>query len=121
MPGLLGLVLLLGGGMALAQYEAHIHFLVVPQTAAPGMKYAEAMDSFQAALVKLAGGYTELGFGSGAAQAKKKIHRMQNVSFMVYAPRDVTVDLVKLIKKYFAAKHPFVLHWKGSATLPPGR
>lgn len=118
---LLSILLLPAGGAAGAQYEAHIHFLVVPQTAAPGLSYPEAMEDFQGGLARLAGGYTELGFSQGATMRGGKLRRGQNVSFLVYAPRDLTAERQKLISKYFATNQPFVLHWKGTSTFPPGR
>ena len=117
------LVMLLALGLALAAPAAqagpaHIHFLVVAPTPAPGMSPVQAMANFRQALLDLAGGYTEWGPSQGAVRQKGGVHREGNFSYIVAATRDLTPELVALIKKYSDADQPFVLHWTGESNFP---
>ncbi len=104
-----------------AAETAHIHFLVVAPQPAQGMAPLQAMTGFRAGLVKLAGGFTEWGPTSGASRQNKEGMRQNNFSFIVAADRDLTRELAALIKKFFPASQPFVLHWTGTASIPLGK
>ncbi|MCF8032900.1 MAG: hypothetical protein K9K66_07800 [Desulfarculaceae bacterium] len=105
----------------LAGQTAHIHFVVVAPKPAQGMSPIEAMAGFRAGLLKLAGGYTEWGPTQGASKHTGGVYRQNNFSYLVAADRDLTKELVALIKKYSDAKKPFVLHWTGTASIPLGQ
>lgn len=105
---------------ALAQ-TAHIHFVVVAPKPAPGMSPILAMAGFREGLLKLAKGYTEWGPTQGASQGTGGVYRQNNFSYLVAADRDLTPELVALIKEFSDAKAPFVLHWTGTASIPLGK
>lgn len=119
---LVALALLAGLSLpARAGQTAHIHFVVVAPAPAQGMSPIEAMAGFRQGLLKLAGGYTEWGPTQGASKQTGGVYRQNNFSYLVAADRDLTPELVALVKKYSKAEHPFVLHWTGTASIPLGR
>ena len=119
--GALSLALLLALGAPAQAGPAHIHFLVAPPAPVAGLTNLQALEGFRQDLAELAGGYTEWGPSQGASREGGKLHRETNFSYLVAADRDLTPELVQLIKKYFLAEHPFVLHWTGTASVPLGK
>lgn len=118
---LVSLALLLGlAAPALAQ-TAHIHFVVVAPKAGAGTSPILAMAGFRKGLLALAPGYTEWGPTQGASKQAGGVARQDNFSYLVAADRDLTPELVKLIKQYSDVKRPFVLHWTGTASIPLGK
>ncbi|MCB2228307.1 MAG: hypothetical protein KQH53_16625 [Desulfarculaceae bacterium] len=118
---LVALALVIGlAAPALAQ-TAHIHFVVVAPKPGPGMSPLEYMAGFRKGLVTLAGGYTEWGPTQGAVRDLGGIKRQDNFSYLVAADRDLTKELVSLVRQFSDAKRPFVLHWTGTASIPLGK
>lgn len=101
-----------------AESSVYIHFFVVPAAAEEGKDLTTELSKLREQLVVWAGGYTELGASQGGSREPDgKVHSEDNLSFIVSAPTDITIELGKYISQHFATKRPFILVWQGKCSL----
>jgi len=113
--GLIVFMMVAGFGMtaqAAEQKPFVVHFVVVSETVPAGGDFATALTQFKSEVVKLAGGYTELGATHGStldSDGKQE----ENISFIIGADKDITIELKELSKKLFGGDGAFILSWPG--------
>lgn len=94
----------------------HVHFTVVPAVMPDGSDPGPALVEFRAELVRLAGGYTELGPSKGGAMHPEGVVHEENIAFLIGAERDLSGQLKALVKRLFGEANVFILTWPATAT-----
>lgn len=116
-PLFLCLALVLGfaasEAQAAEQKAAVVHFVVVPQTLASGYDSAPVVLEFKKAVIELAGGFTELGPSRGGSVGDGMVKHEQNISFVIGADRDISMELQELADRLFDGKGVFIMSWPG--------
>lgn len=116
-PFALCLALILCAGTALAADDAQqpfmIHYVVVPGVMPDGSDSSTAILEFKKEVVKLAGGYTELGQSHGGSIHDGMVKQQENVSFIIGAKKDISKKIKSLTKKLFKGNGAFILCWPG--------
>jgi len=90
-----------------------VHFTVVPKTMPDGSDAGPALLSFKAEVIKLAGGYTELGPTRGGSLHPDGVHDQDNITFIIGAKKDISKDLKDMSKRIFKDDGAFILVWPG--------
>lgn len=94
-----------------------VHFFVVPLVLPDGRDAAEKFPDLKRFLIKLAGGYTQLGAAEGGwLDPRGQVETERNVTFMVAAPRDISAELVGHLKTAFKVREAFVLVYEAKRT-----
>jgi len=94
----------------------HIHFTVVPAVLPDGSDPGPALVEFRTELIRLAGGYTELGPSRGGKMHPEGLVHEENIAFLIGADRDLSDQLKALTKRLFHEVNVFILAWQGTAT-----
>ncbi len=96
----------------------YVHFFVVPSLV-PGVNHiAGQITDLKKMLIKIAGGYTELGLSHGGAVKKDgNIELENNFSFVVTSKTDISQELASFIKQRFKSKHPFIVTWPANISI----
>ncbi|MUM76072.1 hypothetical protein GKC30_00310 [Pseudodesulfovibrio sp. F-1] len=94
----------------------HVHFTVIPAVMPDGSDPGPALVEFRAELIRLAGGYTELGPSRGGKMHPEGIVHEENIAFVVGADRDLSGQIKTLTRRLFGEANVFILAWPGSAT-----
>jgi len=90
-----------------------VHFFLVPAVLPDGTDSAPALPALRLFLAKLAGGYTELGAGSGGyLDDKGELVKEDNIAFVVSAPKDVSKEIKAYLEENFPQDLHFILVWK---------
>lgn len=93
-----------------------VHFTVVPATMPDGSDAGPALEQFKAEVIKLAGGFTELGPSRGGSLHPDGVHHSNNIAFLIGADRDLSAELKALTLRLFGETSVFILVWPGTAT-----
>jgi hypothetical protein len=115
-PLIICLALILCAGAAQAADEQQpfiVHFVVVPGTMPDGSDSSPAIMEFRKEVLKLAGGYTELGQSHGGSLHGGVVKQQENVSFIIGAKKDISPDLKAMTRKLFKGDGAFILSWPG--------
>lgn len=116
-PFILLISLLFSFGVAQAeeakQKDAYIHFVVLNQTLPDGSDSTPVLTEFKKEVIKLAGGFTELGNTLGGSMDGDMVKHELNISFLIGADRDISLELRKLTNKLFDGDGAFVMSWPG--------
>jgi len=107
--------------MAFAATDSHaddqqpffVHFVVISKTMPNGLDFDAAVLSFKEEVIKLAGGYTDLGPTRGGSLNAGNVKHRDNLSFIIGAKKDVSVELKKMTKRLFGGDGAFILAWPG--------
>lgn len=93
--------------------DAWVHYFVISKTLPDGTPADMAIAKLRVELVKLAGGYTDMGTVMGQSMGDGgKINTQHSVCFMVSADEDISKELSSLIAKLFQKRKAFMLVWK---------
>ncbi len=90
-----------------------IHYTILPQKLNDGSDSWPLVMEFKTEVIKLAGGFTELGPSRGGSLHPDSVHHEENISFLVAADKDVSAELKKIIQKLFNDEKVFILVWQG--------
>lgn len=116
-PCILCVALIVGIGVnhacAAEQKLSIAHFVVVPQTLANGSDSGPVVLEFKKAVIELAGGFTELGLSRGGSTSDGVVKHEQNISFIIRADRDISLELQELTDRLFDGKGTFIMSWPG--------
>lgn len=93
-----------------------VHFTVVPATMPDGSDAGPALEQFKAEVIKLAGGFTELGPSRGGSLHPDGVHHSNNIAFLIGADKDISAELKALTLRLFGETSVFILVWPGTAT-----
>ena len=92
----------------------HIHLVVVPETLDDGSSSEDAVVQFEKEVIRLAGGFTELGASRGGDIVDGDVEYQDNISFLIGADRDISRELHKLTIKLFGGSGAFIMAWPGT-------
>ncbi|WP_027185117.1 hypothetical protein [Desulfovibrio inopinatus] len=96
----------------------YIHFFVVPSAIPGENNVAKQITDLKKMLIKVAGGYTELGLThGGSVKTDGNIELENNFSFVVTAKTDISQELSAFIKKHFKSKAPFIVTWPANVSI----
>ncbi|WP_419787582.1 hypothetical protein [Pseudodesulfovibrio sp.] len=116
-PCVFGLLLLFGlmasPASAAGQQPFMVHFVVVPAVLPDGGDASSAVLEFKKEVLKLAGGFTELGPCQGGSLKDSKVNEKENVAFIIGADKDISKELKALSLKLFHGGSAFILAWPG--------
>lgn len=98
---------------AAEQKDAYIHFVVINQVLPDGSDSSPVVLEFKKAVIKLAGGFTELGRTRGGSMGDDMVKHEQNISFIIGADKDISLELRKLTEKLFDGDGAFIMSWPG--------
>ncbi len=90
-----------------------VHFTVVSKTMPDGSDSGPAVLKFKEEVIKLAGGFTELGPTRGGSLHPDGVHQQDNLSFIIGADKDISKDLKKMTQRLFKGDGAFILVWPG--------
>ncbi len=90
-----------------------VHFVVVNKTLPDGSDSGPAVLLFKAEVIKLAGGYTELGSSKGGSLENGVVEDQDNLSFIIGADKDISKELKAMTKRLFKDDGAFILSWPG--------
>ena len=90
-----------------------VHFVVVTKTMPDGSDSGPAVLSFKAEVIKLAGGYTEIGSTSGGSLKADGVQDQDNITFIIGADKDISKELKAMTKRIFMGDGAFILAWPG--------
>jgi len=90
-----------------------VHFTVLSKTMPDGTDAGPALLSFKAEVIKLAGGFTELGSTRGGSLHSDGVHDEDNVSFIIGADKDISKELKAMTQRLFKDDGAFILVWPG--------
>ncbi|ADU63164.1 MAG: hypothetical protein KUA35_04510 [Pseudodesulfovibrio sp.] len=93
-----------------------VHFTVVPATMPDGSDAGPALEQFKAEVIKLAGGFTELGPSHGGSLRPDGMHQSNNIAFLIGADKDLSAELKALTLRLFGETNVFILVWPGTVT-----
>ncbi len=95
------------------QQPFFVHFVVVAKTLPDGSDSAPAVVEFKKEILKLAGGFTELGSTHGGSLKDGIVKHRENLSFIIGAKKDISLELKALTKRLFQGDGAFILAWPG--------
>ncbi|QGY41636.1 hypothetical protein GM415_16410 [Pseudodesulfovibrio cashew] len=107
------LVLAAGAAQAGEQEPFVVHFVVIGKVLPDGSDSAPLMDEFKLEVLKLAGGFTELGPTRGGSLHDNVVRSEENVSFIIGAKKDISVELKALTDRLFKDGGAFIMSWPG--------
>lgn len=90
------------------------HFVVVDSILPDGSESAEAVRAFEKEVIKMAGGFTELGMSRGGSIVNGAVEHQKNISFVIAADQDISKELKALSIELFGGRGAFVLVWPGT-------
>lgn len=90
-----------------------VHFTVISKTMPDGSDSGPAILKFKKEVIKLAGGYTELGSSRGGSLEAGGVHDEDNISFVIGAKSDISMELKEMTKRLFGDDGAFILSWPG--------
>ena len=90
------------------------HFVVVDSVLPDGANSAEAVRAFEKEVIKMAGGFTEIGASRGGSLVDDTVEYQDNISFVIAADRDISNELKALTTKLFGGRGAFILVWPGT-------
>ncbi len=112
-------------GVCLAEENAApvtVHFFLVPAVLPDGSDSSPGLPALRLFLAKLAGGYTELGAGSGGyLDEKGELVKEDNHAFLVSADKDLSKDIRSYLEKNFPQSMHYILVWKAVWPGMPGK
>ncbi len=109
------LVLLLFGGPASAEGKpVVVHFVVLPENLPDGSSAESAFKTFQAEMIMLAGGFSELGPSQGGSLHPGGVVPKDNRAYLVSAKKDICDDIKIVVQRIFKIKKVFILSWQGN-------
>lgn len=90
-----------------------VHFVVLDKELPDGSDAAPAVLKFEEDVLKLAGGFTEIGTTYGGSLRDGVVKRQDNFSFIIGAKEDVSLELNKIVKKLYQGEGAFIMSWEG--------
>jgi len=108
------LVLAAGPVRAEDSKPAFVHFVVLPKVLPDGRAYEAVSEEFQVEMVKLAGGFTELGGARGGSMLSDQFVPKDNVAYLVASDEDISLQIKAEVMRIFGLERVFILVWPGS-------
>ncbi|BCS86790.1 hypothetical protein [Pseudodesulfovibrio sediminis] len=102
------------GAFSAEPVPSYIHFVVVDSVLPDGSDSRDAVLAFEKEVIKLAGGFTEIGATRGGALEGDAVVPQKNISFMISADRDISRELKTLTTQLFGGRGGFILAWQGT-------
>jgi|GEM_PF-2787438 len=90
-----------------------VHFISLPTHMSNGANAEAAYKMFQAEMVMLAGGFSELGGARGGSLHADGVSPRDNMYYIVSAKRDISAEIKKVIQQLFGLEKVFILVWPG--------
>lgn len=103
-----------GAALAEEKKSAFVHFVVVPKALPGGGTYESVCEAFQAEMMQLAGGYTELGDVRGGSTKYERVVPKDNVAYIISSDQDISLQIKEAVVRTFGLKKVFILVWPGS-------
>ncbi|CCH48017.1 hypothetical protein [Pseudodesulfovibrio piezophilus] len=88
-----------------------VHFVVLPVKQGEGGENSPALNTFRAEMIMLAGGYSELGPSLGGSLHPEGVVSKENISYLVSADRDISLEIRKVVNTLFGLEKAFILVW----------
>ncbi|MGE4192288.1 MAG: hypothetical protein AB7E51_02755 [Pseudodesulfovibrio sp.] len=102
--------------MAAETVPCYVHVVVIPDTLPDGSTSVDVIDEFESEVMKLSGGFTQLGPSQGSDIVKGDEVYQDNMTYLIGADKDITAALHALTVKYFGEPGAFIMAWPGTMT-----
>ncbi|WP_316901297.1 hypothetical protein [Pseudodesulfovibrio indicus] len=102
--------------MAAETVPCYVHMVVIPDTLPDGSTSVDVIDEFESEVMKLSGGFTQLGPSQGSDIVKGDEVYQDNMTYLIGADKDITAKLHALTVKYFGEPGGFIMAWPGTMT-----
>lgn len=100
--------------MAVESAPCFVHMVVVPDTLPDGSTSMDVIDGFESEVMKLAGGFTQLGPSQGSELVKGEEVYQDNITYLIGADKDITEQLHALTARFFGQPGAFIMSWPGT-------
>lgn len=90
-----------------------VHMVVLDKVLPDGSDAAPAVLKFEEEVLKLAGGFTELGTTYGGSYRDNMVKRQDGFTFIIGAEKDITMELNEAVKRLYQGEGAFILSWPG--------
>lgn len=95
------------------QKPVYVHFIVLPKVLPGGGDSESAYKTFQAEMIMLAGGFSELGNSRGGSMHSDGVAPRSNAAYIVSADKDISKQIKDVVQRLFGLERVFILVWQG--------